>query len=582
MKRITGLVLLFTLTHTSFAQNYRMTMGNEIRLKKGSTDLDIIYADNTGLYFTESRTVMKSYFLIGATYGENQKLLKFDKNYEEVFEKEYKKELKGFSFHSFQAMDGDIYMFVTDYDKKEKTFKVYGARVDKNSGSLIGDFAELGSYPLESKKDDFEMKMKPIRNGKNFLMVANVSGKEKVSLGISLLDKTLRVKEKTIIHLSQKIDEYSLQDVDYTTAGKIVLLGKEYELTQIGKKKRKQYVFKQYAMMIYSGKGEKESDIALNSGDRFVISGKMIEQNDGNLMLAGFYSNTSKKDDLNGFFINKVNPASGELTVSSFKEINSAMLGKNYENEAGDEDDDTKGARKAYQKAKDDDEIDEFPNEFVIRSVDINPADNSIVIASEISQYRHYSYTTSTYNSTTRTYQNTTEYVHTFTNDDILLINADKEGNIKWLNAIPKSQLEQVRTSSTNNSYTPSYFSYGYDYGSFFAEGGSMPYYSSFVSLINNNKLILVINDHSSNNTIPKYGDKVKRVFNFKKKSNVYGISVDLETGNMSKKFIAANGTDAILMPRQGYVIGNEFIIPSWRMHAMAKTELKFAKITVR
>jgi hypothetical protein len=236
----------------------------------------------------------------------------------------------------------------------------------------------------------------------------------------------------------------------------------------------------------------------MNSGDRFVISGKMIEQNDGNLMLAGFYSNTSKKDDLNGFFINKINPANGELTISSFKEINSAMLGKNYENEAGDEDDDTKGARKAYQKAKDDDEIDEFPNEFVIRSVDINPADNSIVIASEISQYRHYTHTTSTYNSVTKTYQNTTEYVHTFTNEDILLINADKEGNIKWLNAIPKSQLEQVRTSSSSNSYTPSYFAYGYDYGSFFAGGGSMPYYSSFVSLINNNKLILVINDHSS------------------------------------------------------------------------------------
>jgi hypothetical protein len=53
-------------------------------------------------------------------------------------------------------MDGDIYMFVTNYEKKEKTFKVYGARVDKNSGSLMGDFAELGSYPLESKKDDLK------------------------------------------------------------------------------------------------------------------------------------------------------------------------------------------------------------------------------------------------------------------------------------------------------------------------------------------------------------------------------------------------------------------------------------------
>jgi len=577
MKSILVLCVFVTVGLISFSQSYRITWGDEIKLKKGTTDLDIVSADNTGLYFTESRLV-RSLFTIGGG-NEAQKLIKFDKGYNEVFEKEYKKELKGLDFHSFQAMDGDIYIFATDYERKGKTFKVYGARIDKNSGDLMGDFAELGSYPLESKRDDFEMKMKPIRNGKNFLMVANVSGKEKVSLGVSLLDKTLRPKEETIINLTQNTEEFSLQDVEYTVDNKIVLLGKEYELTQIGKKKRKRYVFKQYAMMIYSNKGEKESDVAINSGDRFVISGKMIEQNDGTLMLAGFYSNTSKKSDLNGFFINKVDPAKGALTLSSFKEINSGMLGKNYEEDAGDEDDDTKAEKKASKKAKDDDEEDEFPNEFIIRSIDINPLDNSITITSEVSQYRHYVYTTSSYNSVSRTYQTTTTHVHTFTNEDILLINADKDGNIKWLNAIPKSQIEQIRTSNTGYGYG---FSYGYDYGSFFARGGGMPYYSSFASILNNNKLILILNDHSSNNIIPKYGDKVKRTYNFKKQSNVYGITVDLATGTMTKKFISENSTDAILMPRHGYVVGNEVIVPSWRMHAMAKTELKFAKIAVK
>jgi hypothetical protein len=577
MKKLVSVIICITLVTTGFAQSYRITWGDEIKLKKGTTDLDIISADNTGLYFTESRLV-RSVFTIGGG-SEAQKLIKFDKGYNEVFEKEYKKELKGLDFHSFQAMDGDIYMFATDYERKEKTFKVYGARIDKNSGDLVGDFSELGSYPLESKRDDFEMKMKPIRNGKNFLMVANVSGKEKVSLGISLLDKTLRPKETTLINLTQSTEEFSLQDVEYTTDNKIVLLGKEYEATQVGKKKRKRYVFKQYAMMIFSNKGQKENDVEINSGDRFVISGRMIEQNDGSLMLAGFYSNSSKKSDLNGFFINKIDPMRGALTLSSFKEINSGMLGKNYEEDANDEDEDTKEAKKTSKKAKDDDDEDEFPNEFVIRSVDINPADNSIIITSEVSQYRHSVYTTSTYNSVTRTYQTTTQHVHTFTNEDILLINADKNGNIKWLNAIPKSQMEQIRTSSSGYGYG---FSYGYDYGSFFARGGGMPYYSSFASILNNNKLVLILNDHSSNNVIPKYGDKVKRTYNFKKKSNAYGITVDLETGVMTKKFIHENNTDAILMPRHGYVVGNEIIVPSWRMHAMAKTELKFAKIAVK
>ena len=90
------------------------------------------------------------------------------------------------------------------------------------------------------------------------------------------------------------------------------------------------------------------------------------------------------------------------------------------------------------------------------------------------------------------------------------------------------------------------------------------------------------MNDHTSNNINAKYGDKVKRVYNFKKKSNTYGVTIDLASGAMTRKFISASSTDAILMPRHGYIVGNELIVPSWRMHALAKTELKFAKIVVK
>ncbi|HEV7781996.1 MAG TPA: hypothetical protein VGO58_12065 [Chitinophagaceae bacterium] len=87
-------------TQTS-ATSYKMTLGEEIKLKKGTTDLDIVAADNSGLYFTESRVRMTGYFVIGASYGEAIKLMKLDKNFAEVFDKEYKKELKGLTYHSF-------------------------------------------------------------------------------------------------------------------------------------------------------------------------------------------------------------------------------------------------------------------------------------------------------------------------------------------------------------------------------------------------------------------------------------------------------------------------------------------------
>jgi len=584
MKKFCIALALSLLSVISFSQNattYKMTLGEEIKLKKGTADLDIVAADNTGLYFTESRLKMKSYFLVGATYGTSIVLMKLDKNFGEVFDKEYKKELKGLTFHSFQTLGEDLYMFATDYVKKEKSFLIYGAKVDKSSGDLTTDFIELGNFQLESKRDDYEMKVSTVQNGAAFLMVSNISGKENVTLGVQLLDKRLNKKQSCLINLDVNPDTYSLQDVQYTKSNKIIVLGKEYEEAQYGKKKKKRLVFKEYVMSVYKPNGKKEADVKMEADDRYIISGKLIEQPTGEMLLAGFYSNAAKKEDLNGFYINKVDPEKGTLLLSSYKEINSGMLGKSFIDEA-DADDLTKEEKKQAKKEKEDDEedADEFPNSFIMKSVNINPTDNSITITSEVSKYSYTSYTTYSYSGTgaARMSRATTTYIHRFTNQDILIINADKNGNIQWLNALPKSQYEEVRTSSSGSGG----FSVSYDYGGYFANGGGMPYYSSFTSLVNNNNLVIIMNDHTSNNVNPQYGDKVKSVYNFRKKSNVYGISIDLATGKMTRKNIGSNSDETVLMPRHAFIVKNELYIPSWRQHMMAKTELRFAKIVVK
>ena len=196
MKKIYLLVTMFCSGYFSFSQtSYKITWGEEIKLKKGTADLDIVAADNSGLYFSESRLAMKSYFVIGATFGESITLIKMDKNFNKVFDNNYKKELKGLDFHSFQPLENDLYMFATDYEKKERRFVVYGAKVDKNSGELVGDFAELCGYNLESKKDDYEMRVSPVQGGKAFLMVSNISNKDRVSIGVTVLDKNLKKKK---------------------------------------------------------------------------------------------------------------------------------------------------------------------------------------------------------------------------------------------------------------------------------------------------------------------------------------------------------------------------------------------------
>jgi hypothetical protein len=144
---------------------------------------------------------------------------------------------------------------------------------------------------------------------------------------------------------------------------------------------------------------------------------------------------------------------------------------------------------------------------------------------------------------------------------------------------LPKSQIEEIRTTNSSQGF---WFSAGSDDKGYFATRGGMPYYSSYTSLINNNNLVLIMNDHTSNNVNPEYGDKVKTVYNFRKRSNVYGVSIDLNTGKMTRKIIGSNNDETVLMPRHAYVVKNELFIPSWRQHLMAKTELRFAKIAVK
>src|SRR5439155_20211077 len=131
-------------------------------------------------------------------------------------------------------------------------------------------------------------------------------------------------------------------------------------------------------------------------------------------------------------------------------------------------------------------------------------------------------------------------------------------------NAIPKSQLEEIRTSgNTSNSWGGSQSFFGADMSYYFAKAGGLPYYSSFTSLLNNNSLVILMNDHSSNNVNAKYGDRVKTVYNFRKRSNAYGISIDLATGKMVRKFVATNSDETILMPRHAFIVNNELYMPS-------------------
>ncbi len=579
MRKLLLLFGMFLFSLVLPAQQFSVTWGDGMKMRKGTTDMDIVTADNTGVYFSEGSLRMKSYFVVGASYGTAYKLIKFDRNFNEVFEKEYKRELKGLEFHSFQPLGGDLYLFATDYVKKDRAFKVYAAKVDKNSGELTGNPLEIGSYTLENKRDDYELSVQPAQNGQYFLLVTDISANDRNNLDVVLLDKNLRIKQQASIDLQYPKNTYNLEDVKYTANHKIVILGKEFDEVPVGKRKRTRLVFKKYTLAVYSAQGKKERDVSVESADKYTIGGQLVELKNGDLLLAGFYSDSPRKEDLSGFFLSRLNTELGELSLTSFKPLDASLLGRAYTEDEADADEETRDSRRSSQKARGEEGDSEFPNSYIIRSVEYHAGDDSYLITAEISRYTYYSYTISDYNPSTRTWRPTTYHVHRYENKDILVVNADPTGKIKWVNDIPKDQLEEIRTS--NAGYGNGLGLYR-NYSSYFARGGGMPYYSSFTQLIQNNKLVLIYNDHSKNNLIAGYGDRVRRIYNFRKNSNTWGVSIDIPTGGMTRQVISANDEETILMPRHAMVVKNEVFLPSWRIRALARTKFKMAKITVR
>src|SRR5215207_5032632 len=149
MKIVLLCLLALALAVVAKAQTYSIQWGEEMKLKKGSMDFEVVNADETGVYVLEGKAKMKSYFVIGATYGTSYKLIKFDKNYNEVYLQEYKKLLKGLNFKSIQFLQKEMYLFADDYIRKEKRYIVYGVRLDRKTGEPLGEMKELGNFILE-------------------------------------------------------------------------------------------------------------------------------------------------------------------------------------------------------------------------------------------------------------------------------------------------------------------------------------------------------------------------------------------------------------------------------------------------
>lgn len=565
---------LVLLSLSAFSQKQSITWGEEFKLKKGSTDLRVIYTDKSGVYLQETHMAMKSYYLIGGSFRGSASLVKVDNNLQEVFRSDFNKELKGKEFSGFFIFRDKLMIVATEYHKSERSLEVFASEIDKSTGEQAGTWKSVTNFQKDEKNDEIDFKMMPNADSTRIILISTVTGKEKNSYQVQEFDQQLKAVSKPVIISNEfEAKTYQLEDVVYTPARKILLVGRVFEYQEGKKKKEKFLDFANYNIRMYDEKGKQQTEINTNINGKWLTSTKLILGNGKDMILAAFYAKDKKKGGIDGLLVQRINPVTGEVLGTAEKEINNSML--DIDNGAAEEDKnedekESKAERTEREKlAKLKDEGEGFSRHMTFRNI-FYTSDNGLVLLAE---YAHnYSYQSSSYSPGTNgmpgrwTYY--TNYIYNC--GDIMMCKVDASNQISWLQIIPKFQTESTRSGGTSTGT-------GISFSSFFVDGGR-PYYGGFGAMQTKNQIKIFFNDHSKNANVINPGQKYSRTLNFGK-SDCFVVSLNEVTGKFQRNLFYSNTDIPTSMPRLGSVIGEHMFLVGKEPRILGKTKIAVGKI---
>ncbi len=572
--KIIFLCFVVLICNSSTAQKPKITWGEEFKMKKGSTDLEVVHVDNTGVYVKESHMAVKGYFVIAATRRESASLIKLDKNFNELYASDFNKELKGKEFDDIFFLQGKTYLLATDYSKKEKTLTLFGVQIDKNTGEQSGDWQEITSWQKDEKGDDIVYHVGYNADSTNMVIVSSIKGKEKINYEVRSYNSSLKSVAKPIAITNEfEPDKYSLEDVLYTSGGNVAMVGKVYEYEEGKKKKSKFLQFVNYNIRIYNGQGKQVNEINTNIAGKWLVSTKLVQLPAKNLVLAAFFSNEKRGKDINGMLVQRIDAQTGSVITTSQKDINTSMITTLEDDKTvvdGD-DEESKSERKEREKMeKIQNEEEGFSKFMRFRNI-IYTADKGLVILAE--KYNSFTYTTTSYSggssSTSGSYRTVAYQVYEC--GDLMMSKVDMNGTINWLQVVPKQQREVISQGSSSASGSVGF--------SFFYGGFNWPFYAGFGVLSGANKINIIFNDHKKNENVLQLGQKVKTIGAFRK-SDCFSITLDPVTGKYTRSLLFSNDDVPTAMPRLGNMLGNDFYMVGKEDRLFGKTKIAIAKLS--
>jgi hypothetical protein len=555
--------VLSTATYQLNAQA-KVTWGDEFKMHKGSTDLAILQVDKSGIYMEESHEALKSYFVIGATMRKSSTLVKLDANMAEQYRNDFDKELRGKEFDRLFFIKDKLYLFATDYSKKDNSLFLYAAEIDKSTGSLKGDWQQVIAWEKNDKSEQINYTIAPNSDSSRIVVTGTYTGRSQNRYEIKMMDINLRPVGKPMI-ITNEFDPktFQVERLEYTPSGNAVLVGRIYDYEEGKKKKDKNLVFQNYSIRLYNPDGKMIQEVKTDIDNNYLVNSKVLLLKN-QLVLAAFYSYDKKKREINGLLVERLDPATGNVLGTTKQPMNNGLI-----SQVEEEDDD----KDSGKKDKDDqDDMAGLAGNVRFRDVYATP-DNGLLILAE--KFRKVVTTSSTYNAPTGGFSRGSTTSSTRVDyycEDIYMVKISANGDIAWMHDLPKSQDEEEYVSS-NTTYGS-----GISFSSYFELPENRPFFAGFGSVAGKGVVHIFFNDNDDNADVLQPGKKIKRARNFGK-STCYEIDLDMASGKYTRKSLYTNKDIPVSMPRLGVSLNNALYLTGKEDRTFGKTKLIVGKI---
>ena len=433
----------------SQAQDINVIEGQEIMSKMKMIDVvENIDGQLITVFFSEKKYYLRSYNmnLEITTFSE----LKF----------EYKD--KRLKYDRIVKIKNRLFILGSFINRKSKKNYLIYQEIDPKTLKTIDGLKILGIIPFQKRGNCGKFRFVYSRNQKRVLIYHylpyNKEGRYKLSF--SVLDSNLNKLWQKEITLPYSEVLFAVKDFVVDDEGNVFVIGKKW------KDKNKDVINEKinftFAILAYKNNGKEKREYKLDLKDKMITQVKLTIDKRLNLICTGFYTNNKNYYSLGGSFFLKIDYELGDIMVSNYKDFSfdyiTSLMGENEKKKAEKESKKLQKKGKTYEMPKYD--IDEL----IIRD------DGGVLMIAERAYLEYYTITdASGHSHTSRLYDA----------DNIIVVNFNPDGNIKWARKVPKYQV-----------------------------AGS-PYYLSYVIAAHKDNLYFIYNDDIRNAAIEKEVDFV-------------------------------------------------------------------------